>query len=100
MKKALSNITKDVDIYDFVVNPHNKDNIIVKMAKMSDIVEVTDKKDLFNSKVDTRKYIDIDEVKGINEKLGKLYNQFKTYKDNVKTKFADKSEDEILADFL
>ena len=98
--KAFSNITKDVDIYDFVVNPHNKDNIIVKMAKMSDIVEVTDKKDLFNSKVDTRKYIDIDEVKGINEKLGKLYNQFKTYKDNVKTKFADKSEDEILADFL
>lgn len=98
--KAFSNLKKDADIYDFVVNPNNKDNIIVKMAKMSDVIEVMNKKDLFNSNVDTRAYIDIDEVKGINEKLGKLYNQFNNYKNNVKTKLADKADDEILTDFL
>ena len=98
--KAFSNLKKEADIYDFVVNPNNKDNIIVKMAKMSDVIEVMNKKDLFNSNVDTRAYIDIDEVKGINEKLGKLYNQFNNYKNNVKTKLADKADDEILTDFL
>ena len=80
---------------------------------MSDLIKVTDnktptggtlsklmqklfpQKDL-NSSVDTRAYIDLDQVKDINEKLGKLYEQF----NNFKSKAAGKSEDEILTTFL
>ena len=103
--QAFSNFKKDVDIYDFVVNPMNKDNIIVKMAKMSDIISVTDKKNLLSSDVDTRAFIDLDEIKGINEKLGKLYDQFNSYKDKVKTSQNNnnvtlKTDEEILSDFM
>lgn len=111
--QAFKDLKTDVNIYDFICNPLNKDNVIVKMAKMSDLIKVTDnktptggtlsklmqklfpQKDL-NSSVDTRAYIDLDQVKDINEKLGKLYEQF----NNFKSKAAGKSEDEILTTFL
>ena len=111
--QAFKDLKTDVNIYDFICNPLNKDNVIVKMAKMSDIIKVTDnktptggtfsklmqklfpQKDL-NSAVDTRAYVDLDQVKGINEKLGKLYEQFNTFK----SKTAGKSEDELLTAFL
>lgn len=111
--QAFKDLKTDVNIYDFICNPLNKDNVIVKMAKMSDLIKVTDnktptggtlsklmqklfpQKDL-NSSVDTRAYIDLDQVKGINEKLGKLYEQF----NNFKSKAAGKSEDELLTAFL
>lgn len=111
--QAFKDLKTDVNIYDFICNPLNKDNVIVKMAKMSDIIKVTDnktptggtfskfmqklfpQKDL-NSAVDTRAYVDLDQVKGINEKLGKLYEQF----NNFKSKAAGKSEDELLTAFL
>ena len=111
--QAFKDLKTDVNIYDFICNPLNKDNVIVKMAKMSDIIKVTDnktptggtfsklmqklfpQKDL-NSAVDTRAYVDLDQVKGINEKLGKLYEQFNTFK----SKAAGKSEDELLTAFL
>ena len=111
--QAFKDLKTDVNIYDFICNPLNKDNVIVKMAKMSDLIKVTDnktptggtlsklmqklfpQKDL-NSSVDTRAYIDLDQVKDINEKLGKLYEQF----NNFKSKAAGKSEDEILTAFL
>lgn len=105
--QAFSNLKKDADIYDFVVNPMNKDNIIVKMAKMSDIISVTDKKDLLSSDVDTRAFIDLDEIKGVKDKLGKLYDQFNSYKDKIKlsqstgeVKDKVKTDDEILSDFM
>ena len=85
------------------------------MAKMSDIVKVTDSeanpkdgtftkiknffikpKDLNNS-VDTRAFIDLDAVKDIKENLGKLYEQFSNYKTKAAT---GKSDDEILTAFL
>ena len=111
--QAFNDLKTDVNIYDFICNPLNKDNVIVKMAKMSDLIKVTDnktptggtlsklmqklfpQKDL-NSSVDTRAYIDLDQVKDINEKLGKLYEQF----NNFKSKAAGKSEDELLTAFL
>ena len=43
------------------------------MAKKSDIISTIDKKSTI---IDTRKYIDITEVKGVATKLEKLYNQF------------------------
>lgn len=111
--QEFSNLKKDVDIYDFVVNPLNKDNVIVKMAKMSDIITVTDKKHQLSSDVDTRAFIDLDEIKGIKEKLGKLYDQFSSYKEKIitkqntesstvndKSKIKIKTDDEILSDFL
>ena len=113
--QAFSNLKKDVDIYDFICNPNNKDNIIVKMAKMSDIIKVTptpakdtdrtfaklkntilQPKDL-NNPVDTRAFIDIDAVKSINENLGKLYEQFSAYKANAGT---GKQDEELLTFFL
>lgn len=97
--KAFSNLRKDVDIYDFVCNPANKDNVIVKMAKMSDIITVTDKKDL-SSAVDTRAYIDIAEVKGINEKLGKVFKQFGEFKDSMLSKNPNLTEEELLNKFM
>lgn len=113
--QAFSNLKKDVDIYDFICNPNNKDNVIVKMAKMSDIIKVTDSeanpsdgtftkiKNFFakpkdiNNAVDTRSFIDLDAVKDIKENLGKLYDQFNNYKAKAAS---GKSDDEILTAFL
>ena len=61
----------DVEIYEFINK--NPDNFVVKMAKKSDIISTIDKKSTI---IDTRKYIDITEVKGVAAKLEKLYNQF------------------------
>jgi len=97
--KAFSNLKKDSEIYDFICNPANKDNVIVKMAKMSDIITVIDKKNL-NSAVDTRAYIDIAEVKGINEKLSKVFNQFETFKSDMLGKNPEMKETDILNTFM
>ena len=49
------------------------------MAKKSDII-TTFKEGEFKGQIDTRAYIDIDEVKGVKNKLEKLNNQFKNSK--------------------
>ena len=85
------------------------------MAKMSDIIKVTDSeanpsdgtftkiKNFFakpkdiNNAVDTRSFIDLDAVKDIKENLGKLYDQFNNYKAKAAS---GKSDDEILTAFL
>lgn len=90
---------KDSDIYDFVCNPQNKDNIVVKMAKKSDIVTVMDKKDL-NSRVDTRAYIDIEEVKGVRAKLAKLHKQYETHTAEMMKKTANLTSEQALDKFL
>lgn len=97
--QAFSQHKKDVDIYDFICNKLNKDNIIVKMAKKSDIISVVDKKNL-NSEVDTRAYIDIDEVKGVKEKLSKVFEQFSRFTEKMKEKSPKMTDDEILETFL
>ena len=64
----------DVDIYKFAVNPKTN-NLLVDFAKMSDIIEVVDKK----AKVqiaDTRRYIDLGDLRGVASKVEKLLGQF------------------------
>ena len=51
----------------------NPDNLTVKTAKQSDIISLYKKTD----KVDTRKYIDLKEVEGVNKKIEELYGQYK-----------------------
>ncbi len=97
--QAFTQLKKDADLYGFITNSLNKDNIIVKMSKMSDIMSVIDKKDI-NSQVDTRRFIDLEEVKGVNEKLGKVYEQFGRFKDKMLTEKPQMKEDEILETFL
>ena len=61
----------------------NPDNLVVKTAKISDTISMYKepqglfKKSKITDKIDTRKYIDLDEVKAINENIETLYNQYK-----------------------
>ena len=59
------------DLYEFLHK--NPDNLIVKTAKMSDVISIHKE----TGKIDTRKFIDLDDVKGIKDKIVKLYEQFK-----------------------
>lgn len=61
----------DVDIYRFAVNPKNK-NLVVEMAKKSDIIELVKDSEL----VDTRRYINLDNLRGVHTKLEKLLSQY------------------------
>ena len=71
----------DVDIYKYAVNPKTN-NLLVEFAKMSDIIEVVDKK----AKVqiaDTRRYIDIGDLRGVASKVEKLLGQFETSGESI-----------------
>lgn len=67
----------DVEIYEFLNK--NPENIVVKMAKKSDVISTMKKTDI----IDTRKYIDIGEVKNTAQKLEKLNNQFISSNENL-----------------
>lgn len=73
LKNSLDDFNKlgknpsDLAVYKFV--HENPDNIIVKMAKKADIVAVTDKK---TGTIDTRAFMDINDVKDLKDRLGKL----------------------------
>ena len=74
IEESLSSFPKnasDAEIYEFLHN--NPENEVVKRAKQSDIIKLYKKTD----KIDTRKYIDIKQVKGVNDNLSKLYEQYK-----------------------
>ena len=60
----------DVEIYEFLHK--NPENEIVKVAKDSNIISVFEKTD----KIDTRKFIDLNDIKKTYEKIDKLYKQF------------------------
>lgn len=62
----------DIELYKFAVKPDNK-NLIIKMAKDSGIITLADGSEL----VDTRKYIDLKELRGICDKAEKLFTQYK-----------------------
>jgi len=64
------------EIYEFIHK--NPENEIVKRAKQSDIVE--NFKSIFKKtdKIDTRKFIDIKQVKEVNNNISTLYEQYKT----------------------
>ncbi len=70
---------KPLDIYEFLHK--NPDNFIVKSAKKSDIIKMY--KD--TNKIDTRKYIDLQEVESLNNKLSELYSQYKKALKNGET---------------
>ncbi len=62
--------TSKADLYEFL---HKKpDNMIVKTAKDSGIIKLYKKTD----KIDTRKYIDLEEVEGVSKKVEELYSQY------------------------
>ena len=70
------------ELYDFIHK--NPDNLVVKTAKMSDVVQMYKEPQGFlkqtkvTDKIDTRKYIDLDEFTKVGEKLKMLYSQYKT----------------------
>jgi len=88
----------DVEVYEFINK--NPENFVVQMAKKSDLVttmesnngwfnklmkklnlphiEITDK-----NAIDTRRFIDINEVKGVATKLEKLHNQYTNSGENL-----------------
>lgn len=63
--------TSNANLYEFLHK--NPDNMIVKTAKQSDIIKLY--KD--TNKIDTRQYIDLKEVEGVNNKIKELYEQYK-----------------------
>lgn len=63
--------TSKANLYEFLHK--NPDNMIVKTAKESDIIKLYKKTD----KIDTRKYIDLEEIEGVNKKIEELYSQYK-----------------------
>ncbi len=63
----------DVDIYKFAVKPGNK-NLVVEFAKQSDIIELVKDSD----KVDTRRFINLDDLRGVSKKLEKLMGQYES----------------------
>lgn len=90
--KAFDSAKTDSEIYEFIMK--NPDNFVVQMAKKSDII-TTFKKGKLQGKIDTRKYIDIEEVKNVKTKLEKLNNQYTNSKLHQ-----NKTEEEALETFL
>ena len=69
--KKINDIKNDAKLYEFLNK--NPENMIVKVAKQSDVISMYED----TGKIDTRKYIDLEEVRGINKKLETLYKQYK-----------------------
>ncbi len=73
--------TSKANLYEFLHK--NPDNLVVKTAKMSDIIQnYKEPQGLFKKakdtgKIDTRKYIDLKDIEGVKDKIEKLYNQYK-----------------------
>lgn len=63
--------TSNAELYEFLHK--NPDNMVVKVAKQSDIIALYKDTD----KIDTRKFIDLKEVEGVQTKLEELYKQYK-----------------------
>ncbi|MCQ2740119.1 MAG: hypothetical protein MJ237_07825 [bacterium] len=77
--------TSNTALYDFLHK--NPDNLVVKSAKQSDIIKNNKvkedgfwglfKKKIDTGKIDTREYIDLEDVKGVNNKISELYSQYR-----------------------
>ena len=77
-----------VEMYEFLHK--NPENMVVKTAKQSDLISMYPKekkwyqifkKKQYTDKIDTRKFIDLEDIKGVENKIRELYNQ---YKDAIK----------------
>ena len=73
----------DAELYEFLHK--NPENSIIKAAKDSDIISMYKKPQKwyqifkepeYTDKIDTRKYIDLKDIKGVYEKIDKLYKQY------------------------
>ena len=75
----------DAELYEFLIK--NPENEVVKVAKDSDIISVFEKTD----KIDTRKFIDLEDIKEVYKKIDTLYKQFldATAKGETSAKFFD-----------
>lgn len=80
-KKAIA--MNDADLYEFI--HQNPDNEIIKAAKESDIILMMKKpkkwyqifkKSKKTDKIDTRKYINLDEIKNVYTNIDSLYTQY------------------------
>ena len=74
---------KDAELYEFLHK--NPENDVVKVAKQSDLIKMYKepqkwyeifKKPTYTDKIDTRKYIDLEEIKGTYKKLETLHKQY------------------------
>ena len=79
----------DVDIYKFAVKSANTPNqeaknLVIEMAKKSDIIEMAKG----SEKVDTRKYIDLNNLRGVAQKMEKLLNQYESSGESLDGFFA------------
>lgn len=83
LEKFKAKNVSDAELYKFAVSPET-DNLIVDMAKKSDIITMLDKK---TGIVDTRKYIDPEDLKGIGTKIEKLLEQYEKSGEDVDTFF-------------
>lgn len=82
-KKFTETGSKDVELYEFL---HTKpENRIVKFAKEAEIIETYKepkkwyeffKKPKDTGKIDTRKYINLGDVRDVHKNMARLYNQF------------------------
>lgn len=81
--KAFDSSKSDLELYEFLHK--NPENMVVDVAKQSDIIQTykepkkwyqifTKPKD--SGKIDTRKYIDLNEVRNTHKNMSKLYQQF------------------------
>ena len=77
----ISKEAKDIDIYKFI--HENPDNFIVKMAKKSKLIKTLKNSDA----IDTRAFIDINDIKDLKSNLEELYK--KAPKDNVEKYLKD-----------
>lgn len=70
--EEFKNISKnDAELYKFAVQPDNK-NFVIYAAKKSDVINCLKK----TKTPDTRKYIDLDELRNVGKKLEKLLTQY------------------------
>ena len=88
--------TSDIELYEFLHK--NPDNLVVDVAKQSDIIETYKKpkawyeifkKSEDTGKIDTRKYIDLDKVRNTHKNMSKLYQQFQESGQTVDDFFKD-----------
>lgn len=81
LKEFKSANTSSADLYEFLHK--NPDNMIVKTAKTSGAISMYKepqglfKKAKVTDKIDTREFIDLKEIEGINNKIEQLYKQYK-----------------------
>lgn len=74
--KEIKKFEKPDELYKFICI--KDDNLVVKMAKKSGLVSVC-KNEKGKEVVDTQHFIDLEEVKGVGEKIEKLFNQYQSF---------------------